>query len=108
MMAIRLKDKFDSLLEKAFPQNNSAPVRPRQQQGSTQRVSYSEQLSDSTGSETQDTDDNNNDSDSSQSSFEQPKKKVVNKNGQRRANASATHKACFYHIQLQRLFSPIP
>lgn len=88
MMAVKLKDKFDSLIEKSLPDTRCKPARPKQARETAQRVSYSEQLSEtSESSEGECSEDNNNGSDSSSHSYEQPRRKVNTKVTQRRANA---------------------
>ena len=82
-MAVNLKDKFDSLIEKSFHDTDSKPQRQRQSVEAKQRVSYSSQLTDTSESE-----DGESDSASSQSSYEQPKKKLNSRRGRPKGSSS--------------------
>ena len=84
-MAVNLKDKFDSLIEKSFHDTDSKPQRQRQSVEAKQRVSYSSQLTDTSESEDGD---GESDSASSQSSYEQPKKKLNSRRGRPKGSSS--------------------
>ncbi|XP_067937082.1 chromatin remodeling regulator CECR2-like [Watersipora subatra] len=77
-MAINLKKKFDSLMDKSFHEDDSKPQRRKSSTEATRNVSYQEQLSDSSSVSDSESN-NNNDSDFSNDSYERPQRGYISK-----------------------------